>query len=403
MMEDHNNGIENKGKPKWPRIAIAIALLLLISVSAVFAFRGNLFMSDEERLIEAAKNTQWATRKAVVGEIGFDEFTVQGIGVMEGAVIENIVKGLKLEYEMTMDADAYRVEGTMGVVLNGSDLVDVVFHMNSDYIAFGIPALYDQVFYLDWEDLKDVLVRYGAASEEDLPVIDAERVIELLDAYTTALDFREYEAYGNLDQEMYDGLLYGILTDSIRNVEKSTLEMEVADINYSLGGRVYNLDIAMDEYMNKSTALFEALLQDENLLPMIREGVERIVAAVIEKQDYMMYNMLASMDSGIMVEVWDDSLADALEGKKEAFLEELDASYEEYLTEMRKSMEEPEYVQAQELIADIYSEIDMDAAMVIHDGYIMGARASSESMIPYWMLLLTLPTGTPPAIWIWQV
>ncbi len=144
MMEDHNNGIENKGKPKWPRIAIAIALLLLISVSAVFAFRGNLFMSDEERLIEAAKNTQWATRKAVVGEIGFDEFTVQGIGVMEGAVIENIVKGLKLEYEMTMDADAYRVEGTMGVVLNGSDLVDVVFHMNSDYIAFGIPALYDR-------------------------------------------------------------------------------------------------------------------------------------------------------------------------------------------------------------------------------------------------------------------
>lgn len=365
-----------KKKSKLPLVIVLVILVLaLIGAAATFG-KELLFKTDEEKLIEASIKTSEARQKAVVGEIGFEEFMVDGVGVMEAAVIENLVKGLNVNYKILSDADAIKVEGNLGVMMNGSELMDITFHLNKEYIAIGVPALYDRVIYLNWEDVQKVMIKYELVSEEEMPDIDTERVIELIEAYAVALDYESYDAYKDVDTAKYEELTYGYLTGSMISADKGSLEFEAAGEDLVYDGQLYRFDIDMEEYMNLSTNLVDAVMEDENLVPMLIEGITRVIATTIEQEDIYVYNVLnQSMTYGDTVLAWNPSFEDELNDMKEDMIKEIEDGYEEAMEEMEMAFEEDEYNEMMEAMKDIYSEIEVESDLIINNGYIMGSES----------------------------
>lgn len=365
-----------KKKSKLPLVIILVVIVIaLIGAAATFG-KELLFKSDEDKLIEASVNTQLAKQKAIVGEVGFDEFMVDGVGVMEAAVIENLVKGLKVNYKVLSDAEAIKVEANLGVMMNGSDLIDITIHMNKEYVAVGIPALYRRVIYLNWEDIQEVLIKYELVSEEEMPDIDTETVIELIEAYAKALDYKSYEAYKDIDTAKYEDLTYGYLTGSMVDVSKGDLIIDAAGEELTYSGQIYTFDIEMDKYMEMSTNIMESIMEDENLMPMITEGISRVIDTMIEQEDIYGYNFVNQVvNYEDPADQWEASFADDLNDMKAEMILELEENYDEAMTELDGTFEDDEYIQMMDAMKDIYSEIDFESQLVVDNGYVMGTES----------------------------
>ncbi len=363
-----------KKKKKWPIFLVILVLVLAIGTVGV-VFGQNLFKSDEERLIDAMKKTSACKQISAMGEFGLKDFTLEGVGVMESAMVENIVKGLKVNYALMSDTDKYEAYMEMSVKMSGSELIQVGLFLNKEFVAISIPALYDEIVYINWTDIKDTLIKYEIATEEDLKDFDInpDEVIEKIEAYIEALDYRNYESFADLDVEKYEKYIYGNYTDSIVDIVKGSYSMELDGDTYEFGDRVYNLNLDYGEMYDNSINLYKELVADEAIKPMIDEGLERFFAVVIAQEDDFMFNLILEMNDEMAEwDGWKSEYVDKINEIKDKAKEEIDKTYEEFASEIAGSLEDDEYLQMERFIKDIYNEINMDMTIVLEDDYYKG-------------------------------
>ncbi len=363
-----------KKKKKWPILVVALVLIVAIGAAGV-VFGQSLMKSDEERLVDAMKKTSESKQISAMGEFGFNDFKLEGVGVMEAAMVENIIKGLKINYVMMSDTDKYEAYMEMKVKMSGSELIQVGLFLNKEFVAISIPALYDEVVYVNWVDIKDILIQYEIASQEDLEDFDInpDEIIEKLEAYIEALDYRNYESYSDLDVEKYENLMYGTYTDSIVEVEKGSYAMDLDGDTIDFGDRVYTMDLDYGKMYDNSINLYKELIADDAVKPMIHEGLERFFAAVIAQEDDFMFNVILEASDGMAEwDGWKSEYVDKINEIKDKVKEEIDKGYDEFAKEFAGSFEDEEYLQMERFIKDIYGEIDMEMTLVLEDGYYKG-------------------------------
>jgi hypothetical protein len=212
--------------------------------------------------------------------------------------------------------------------------------------------------------------------EDKMPEIDVDSIIESIDAYSKSLDFKQYEAYKNIDETKYEDLVYGFLTKSIVDVSKESLDMDIMSEELSLSGQLYTLDIDMADYMTMSTKLMTALLEDENILPMIIEGVTKVIDTTIAQEDIYVYNLAANLEGDSFIKKWDPSFEAELIDIRDEFIGKTEAEYENMIKETKDSLETDEYLDMQKAMSDIYSEIDLESKILVNKDYVMGSETT---------------------------
>jgi hypothetical protein len=132
----------------------------------------------------------------------------------------------------------------------------------------------------------------------------------------------------------------------------------------------------MDEYMDLTMNLLEAIKEDENLVPMLTEGIDKIFATIIEEEDIYMYNIIGqTMNYNEPVLEWESSFEDELNDMKEDMIEEIEDGYEEAIYEMEETFEDDDYIKMMDAMKDVYSEVELESQIILDDGYIKGTES----------------------------
>lgn len=376
VIKEPINPYPEAGKPKKKKgLILILVLVIVVAIAAAgVTFGQNFLKTDEERLMEAMIMTQEAKQKSVKGEFGFNDFKLEGVGVMEAAMAENIIKGLKINYQMMSDTEKYEAYGEMSFKMSGSELIKIGFFLNKEFIGISIPALYEHVVYVNWKDIKDILIKYEVATEDDLANIemDPEKAIEKIEAYIEALNYENYDTYANLDVKKYEELLFGYYADFIIEVLKEKHTMDLDGESYEFGDRIYYMDMDYSKSYDSLMTFYRELIADPVIKQMVLEGMERFIAAIIAQEDDLMFNVLMSADEVMPVWGWKSENAAKLNELRDRAKTEIDKGYDAFIAEMDKELNGEEYKEMETFIKDIYGEIDMDVTMVLEGDYLKG-------------------------------
>jgi len=364
-----------KKKSKLPFVLIGVILVLAVT-GAVVVFGKNFIKSDSEKLMDASLKTQQAKQIELVGEFGFNEFDYQSDDPVEKALVENIIQGAKIQFGMKSDSDAKEVEGEIGFDLSGSQLIGLSFHMNEEYVAIEAPKLYSKAIYMNWEDVRDTLLKYGLITEEDISDINITRVLELINAYSKAVDYTKYAAFKKFDKKPYDEIIKEYQDLLIADVSSGNLEMDIQGETYDFSGKVYSMNLEMDKYIDLGIRLLEIIIADETLLPMIVEGTDTFIDTTIKEKDYYIYNLIASSNGEETVKEWDDDTEENLIAMKEDFLTSLSDEFQTAMSDIEDEMTQDEFIETTEALKEVYSEIDYTAKYVVDKGYLRAMEAT---------------------------
>lgn len=364
-----------KKKSKLPLLLVAVVLLIVLAAGAI-VFGKNFIKSDVDRLMDAMMKNEEAEQFELVGEIGFNEFDFQSDDPVEKALIENILKGAKLDLGAKADKGTKEVEGNLGFSLSGSQILNVSFHMNEEFVALDIPKLYSKAVYINWKDFKDILIKYDIASEDDMSDFDINRIIELMDAYKKAMDVKSFDSYKKFDQKKYEEAYSGYKNGLVKDVSGGKMDLEIGGETYSYSGKIYVMDMEMDKYIDMMVKVIEIAIGDDTILPIITEGADRVIDTTIKEEDIYVYNLLASENGDDTVSEWDKDLEDKLISMKEDFIENLTDEYDQGMNDIEDAMSEDSFVDTVEAIKEVYSEIDYTAKYIVDKGYVQGMETT---------------------------
>lgn len=362
-------------KSKLPILVLAVLLVVILAGSAV-VFGKNFIKSDVERLMDAMLKTEEAKQIELVGEVGFNEFDYQSEDPVEKALIENILKGAKVDFGVKADKDTKEVEGDLGFSLSGSQIFSVNFHMNEEFVALDVPKLYSKVVYMNWKDFKDILVKYEIATEDDMSDFDVEKMIELLDAYKKAVDVTSFDSYKKFDQKQYEDIYVGYKDSLVKDATNGKRDLEIGGDTYTYSGKVYTMNLDMEKYIDMMVKIVEVAIGDDAILPMITEGADRIIDTTIKEEDIYVYNILASENGEDPVSEWDKDLEDKLITMKEDFIENLTDEYDQGMSDIEDAMAEDSFTDTVDAIKEVYSEIDYSAQYIVDKGYVQGMETT---------------------------
>lgn len=362
-------------KSKLPLlIATIVAGVVIIGLGIVFG--KSMIKTDYDKLTDAMLKTEEVSRFDLVGEVGFNEFTMQSDDPIQKALVENIIKGAKVNYGIKVDKTEKEVEGKLGFNLSGSKIFDINFHMNDTFVALEMPKLYSKVVYMNWKDVKSTLIKYDLATDEDMNDLDIDRVIQLLSSYKEALNVEAFDSYKKFDKKPYDAIMDEYKEMFIKNAANGKMELAIDGETYTYSGKVYDLNTEMEKYIDLLIKGLKIAIADESILPILKEGTERIVNTAVEEKDIYVYNMIASANGLETVSEWNKDMENTLNDMKDEFIDQLTLNYDQTMTDIEDSMDDDRYLDTVEAVKELYSEIQYTAQYMVEDGYVKGSEVT---------------------------
>lgn len=373
----------NKKRNLWIGLGVLVAIVL---VSVIVFAQNGLMKSDSEKLMDAYINTFDQDAYAVAGEVGFNTLELTSMDVMQRSIVENLVKNSKIQYVVKMDKEALAFETQLNVVLSGSDILDATILGNRDRIAISVPALYNQMIYMNWSDLQQLLIDNGA-SEEEVQLVDVDHIFDVMEAIIDDMDdIESLDSYEAIDKDKYKEPVLTYLDQIITNVASGSLEIPLnyMDETVEVSGDNYTLDVDMGEYMSVYMDLVQMAANDPQVKAFAKELITVLVDTLIEEEDYLSYSVIAISEDDITepVTTWSSDMGDYMLAKRDELLVSIDEGYDAFVEELNASFN-TDMDEFEEAMA-MYDNMDMTMSVLVNDEKIVGTEmvmALDESIL----------------------
>ncbi|TCK97834.1 hypothetical protein EDC19_0236 [Natranaerovirga hydrolytica] len=269
-----NDQSTDTNKKKKVIVTTSIAALLVILIAAIGVF-GNEFFSTKEPIDTFINSNIKTFVTADRGEfnssmklIDFDISQSNEFSEFD-AVIFNVLKDVELLGDMKFDKESNQYEAEFKIAIRDNVFVNGILYLDTEGMALKIEELYNQQFYIQWDDLKKMVL------QETGMQISFDEYIKL------ATSINELDSVKNFDGEKYVDVIKNILEDHLI-VEDN---QQVVINNQEIKGDKYSLELDFVDIMNMNLEVLGVLIEDDQIIVILDELINAVVDTLEETGD----------------------------------------------------------------------------------------------------------------------
>lgn len=306
----------SKYEPKKKISALQLVLLIgsFLMLFLVLGITGYAFINKDpvDRVLMSYKNLFEADEYEAVTTIKYDiKSSIQDDSI-------NLVANMIEDAEIVVTTQKKDDQQYAVLEMNYEDeeLLTMDVFLNKEYIAINIPIIYDEMFFVKWEELDEMVETLNEEFYMDIPELEYME-------YVKVLNVEDSEEFKAIDQKKYYQFIKEYYEDKITKGSRVDVTYMDDKKEKQVKCREYIITQDMDDVEDLTLELFEMLIEDEQVEELLVVKVNEFLDVLMETKDYE--NLYLTEDD---LEDARDEFEDSYEEGMETIHEEAENSFD---------------------------------------------------------------------------